>query len=81
MNEEKPEKNHGELETLCNSFEGAGGTATHWDWIECSRCHGAGYVPTEFGEQVLELIRHNLRGSTSVLLSSRQPPGKELPLS
>lgn len=66
----------GELEVLCADCDGTGGEMVHYEWRECYRCNGAGYVPTWLGERMLDLIRHNLRGSTSVLLASRQPLGK-----
>ena len=30
-------------------------------WADCFRCKGAGYVPTEVGARILELVRHNSR--------------------
>ena len=27
----------------------------------CEMCNGSGYVPTEFGERVLALMRHNFK--------------------
>jgi hypothetical protein len=66
-----------DLEVLCSDCEGNGGEKVHYSWVECSKCCGAGHVPTELGEQVFDLIRHNLRGSTSVLRASRLPLGRE----
>jgi hypothetical protein len=48
------------LENLCQRCEGRG-------WFDegdhvrrrCRWCEGAGYEPTEFGERVLALMRHN----------------------
>jgi hypothetical protein len=31
------------------------------EWENCPVCDGAGYVPTEFGKRVLDLMRHNFR--------------------
>jgi DnaJ-class molecular chaperone len=51
------------LEEHCGSCDGQG-----WYWPEdrdsrrwCEVCNGAGFVPTEFGERVLELMRHNFK--------------------
>ena len=67
------------LEMLCQTCEGAGGWDDYDDRITCGTCCGAGYVPTELGESILQLLRHNLRSGVSVLLSSRQPLGKGKP--
>jgi hypothetical protein len=67
----------GDLEVLCARCGGQGGEMIHYDWVECNDCCGGGYVPTALGEQVLALFRHNLRGSTSVLLANHLPPGRE----
>lgn len=58
------------LEAICDQCEGEGGWDSYGDWSECGQCAGAGYIPNELGEAILDLIRHNLRGSASVLLSS-----------
>lgn len=52
-----------ELETKCTSCLGTG---TYWqdsspDQLVCELCDGAGLVPTEQGEKILELLRHNIR--------------------
>lgn len=76
-----PDETNLVLENPCTACEGSGGRMGYVnDWHECDKCSGAGYVPTEFGEKLLDLIRHNLRGSASVLRASRKPPGKEQPL-
>jgi DnaJ-class molecular chaperone len=49
------------LETVCERCGGKGGREEVREWHDCYRCNGAGHVPTEFGELVLALIRHNLR--------------------
>jgi len=33
----------------------------HREWINCPVCKGAGYLPTNTGKQVLDLMRHNFR--------------------
>jgi DnaJ-class molecular chaperone len=52
-----------ELEVRCERCEGRGeedevGTFRTYD---CPECGGAGFVPTEFGQKVLAIVRHNLR--------------------
>jgi DnaJ-class molecular chaperone len=51
------------LENLCDTCggEGFGRHECHPDRLRCSDCNGAGYVPTELGEKVLDLMRHNFR--------------------
>jgi hypothetical protein len=51
-----------ELETLCSACEGDpdyNGNPSG-PWRPCGSCGGAGHIPTEFGEKVLALIRHNI---------------------
>ena len=62
-NEAKPVAMLHSLEERCTSCDGRG-----WYWEEdrheqraCARCGGAGYEPTELGEQILSLMRHNLK--------------------
>ena len=48
-----------ELEVLCPDCDGRG-----WEWYtktRCEICNGAGYMPTELGERILALMRHNFR--------------------
>jgi DnaJ-class molecular chaperone len=48
-----------ELETKC---EDCGGKGFHPNYAgRCYGCHGTGYITTEFGEKVLELMRRNFR--------------------
>lgn len=49
------------LEVLCPNCRGAGGWKCDEGWHSCGRCNGAGHVPTEFGERVLALMRHNFK--------------------
>jgi DnaJ-class molecular chaperone len=49
------------LESPCRDCHGKG-----WEWVDgdlcaCAYCSGAGYVPTQIGQQVLDLMRHNFR--------------------
>ncbi|MDB5296824.1 MAG: hypothetical protein JWO31_2807 [Phycisphaerales bacterium] len=50
-----------ELETPCEWCEGRGWYTDAQRRVRCSDCGGAGHVPTEFGERVLSLMRHNFR--------------------
>ena len=50
------------LETECGGCMGLGRWRRTWgdvDTVVCPDCHGKKILPTEFGEQVLELIRRN----------------------
>lgn len=49
------------LETRCRICDGAGGHEERDRWCRCGSCGGVGYYPTEAGEQVLALMRHNFR--------------------
>ena len=48
-----------ELETVCEHCRGK--------WSDCHRCGGSGYIPTEFGERVLALLRHNINLDAAAL--------------
>ncbi len=50
-----------ELETACRLCDGEGRVHEEGKWRRCGCCDGAGYEPTEFGERVLNLLRHNFR--------------------
>lgn len=51
-----------ELEHLCHACCGRGGSENSYGQrFVCAECNGAGYVPTSFGEKILEFMRHNLR--------------------
>jgi hypothetical protein len=60
-----------ELEVVCKECRGEGGSKWAGEWSECSFCDGAGYIPTEFGQKVLALVRHNLRLDAAPLLKWR----------
>lgn len=51
------------LETLCPRCKGKGG---RWNWLDnweiCARCKGAGWLPTQLGEKIIDLIRHQFSG-------------------
>lgn len=50
------------LEHLCDYCEGTGGDDQDGTgWYRCQMCNGAGYKPTEAGEAILMLVRHNLK--------------------
>lgn len=50
-----------ELETVCPRCEGDSEYNGNpcGPWRPCGVCGGTGHLPTEFGEKVLRLIRHN----------------------
>jgi hypothetical protein len=50
-----------DLEYPCEECRGTGGYHLDAGWRNCANCQGAGYVPTTFGERILELVRHNLK--------------------
>lgn len=45
------------LEEKCETCDGTGAYLKS----QCEDCGGVGVVPTEFGESVLRLVRHNIR--------------------
>lgn len=47
------------LESKCPICEGAGGHEERRQWQSCYFCDGAGYLPTESGKRILDLVRHN----------------------
>jgi len=49
------------LETKCDQCNGHPYTRINGEDEKCSYCDGAGYVPTEDGEAILQLIRHNFK--------------------
>jgi len=50
------------LETRCPRCEGMGHSEEQGESdFGCSKCGGAGYLPTEDGKRVLNLMRHNFR--------------------
>ena len=51
------------LETLCPVCHGSGGDDSSYPeqrW-RCGTCKGVGFVPTEFGKKIVELMRHNFK--------------------
>jgi RecJ-like exonuclease len=54
------------LETKCDECNGDGQSRTSDE--ECFFCKGAGFIPTDFGKQLLALIQHGLR------LDETRPP-------
>jgi DnaJ-class molecular chaperone len=51
-----------ELETVCPECDGSGKTESRYDGTsKCEKCGGSGYVTTEQGERILELMRHNFK--------------------
>jgi DnaJ-class molecular chaperone len=49
------------LEEPCQKCEGSGLFTECRRQRRCDWCQGAGFIPTEFGERVLDLMRHNFR--------------------
>ncbi len=56
-----------DLEAICPSCKGEGRFSDNppHDFTDCFKCDGAGYVPTESGKKVLNLMRHNFRTMAS----------------
>jgi hypothetical protein len=50
-----------ELEVRCKECEGTGGLADSIDrsWSNCAGCKGAGWIPTDLGKRILDLMKHN----------------------
>ncbi len=48
-----------DLEEPCGSCLGAGYYRGREGPVRCDVCKGAGFIPTEFGERILDLLRHN----------------------
>jgi DnaJ-class molecular chaperone len=49
------------LEEHCSECYGKGGDDQDGTgWHRCGVCNGSGYEPTELGEAILTLVRHNL---------------------
>lgn len=55
------------LEDVCHWCSGRG----RFGCEACGLCDGSGYVPTEFGEKVLALMRHNFKPMLEDLLDDR----------
>lgn len=49
------------LEVVCDRCRGEGGYQEYSGWVDCCYCGGAGYIPTDAGEKILALIRHNIK--------------------
>ena len=49
------------LECRCERCDGMGWLMKYGENLRCNNCNGAGFEPTELGEQVLALVRHNFR--------------------
>ncbi len=61
---------HLDLETQCEWCEGRGVFFEGCEKMDCHRCHGCGFVPTEMGARILRLIRHNTRISAELRVVS-----------
>ena len=53
------------LETTCTRCEGTGGETERGVWQNCYECNGSGYVPTELGQKIVALMRHNIKPTLS----------------
>jgi DnaJ-class molecular chaperone len=51
-----------QLEIRCSECGGIGSYTERYQRYNCPSCDGAGYLPTEAGKKILEIIKHNLRG-------------------
>lgn len=49
------------LETLCKNCNGDGDVISYRGRERCDKCNGAGYIPTEIGTKILDLMAHNFR--------------------
>lgn len=47
------------LELPCDHCKGSGLVWDDGSKCPCTRCGGAGHVPTDLGEKILTLVRHN----------------------
>jgi DnaJ-class molecular chaperone len=65
MGKKKPKAAHNRLETMCRNCNGTGDVSPFGHLEDCVKCSGTGYVPTDLGAKILDLVRHNLR---SILL-------------
>lgn len=68
-NEEKKEttlESLPELETVCPECEGDNdyNANAYGPWRPCGSCGGAGYIPTDLGAKIIDLIRHNIRSDS-----------------
>ena len=55
----KPQLPFPPLEEHCPACSGTGESCDHSD-DKCVRCNGTGRAPTQFGEEVIELLRHHI---------------------
>lgn len=51
-----------DLEILCPHCKGMRIINGEKHYQTCSNCKGSGFVPTEEGKKILELMRHNFKG-------------------
>jgi DnaJ-class molecular chaperone len=50
-----------DFERRCEACRGDGSYRGRDGRVRCGICNGSGWVPTEWGEKVLALMRHNFR--------------------
>ena len=51
--------NDDEFQVFCDACEGTGDDTGYGGGERCKQCNGAGFVPTELGRKILELVRNN----------------------
>jgi len=61
MQNEKMDQKLPSLEARCEHCGGIGFFGIGARRRRCGLCDGAGHIPTEFGERVLALMRHNFK--------------------
>lgn len=77
MADESP-KDEPLLEITCDTCNGAGRRRSNdrWSIMEtCSICNGLGYVPTEYGLAVLNLVRRHIDSMVREALAKIANPG------
>lgn len=74
MNEGEVPDRLPELEVRCERCGGEGGVSYSGGRVDtCYRCHGAGHIPTDFGERVLALMQHHFRPMLTDALAALKP--------
>jgi DnaJ-class molecular chaperone len=63
MSEYEIKTPHASLQVKCPECDGKGGWFDEFDGsgLYCGQCGGAGYVATDLGREILDLVRRNFR--------------------